>query len=175
MGHSLNILPSNGQQLSLDSSALLQVRQPLSNTPGNAQPRTMASEDSCCETKHLAQADNPNYLIPASQLQPPVQQLETTFDRQRQSIRRRRQHKHSRNPIIHSPQYQDYRARQGRSGNHEDGKWPEILEIAFLDGNNLSFHSSFFILLTLSKPSLTYLRWAEESSPSRANPMGVTN
>lgn len=145
MGHSIHILPSNGQQLSLDSSVLLQNRQPLSATPGNAQPCIMASENSCRENKHLALADNPTYHMSSAQLQPQLQQLDTTFDRQRQSIRRRRQHKHSRNPIIHSPQYQDYRARQSRSGNQEDGKWPEVLEMAFLDGNNLSARGIFFL------------------------------
>ncbi|KAH6669450.1 TEA/ATTS domain family-domain-containing protein [Halenospora varia] len=45
-----------------------------------------------------------------------------------------RQRRWTRNPIVDSPQYQAYRARSQREGNApEDQKWPEILEMAFLD------------------------------------------
>ncbi|KAM3077851.1 hypothetical protein ACMFMF_004269 [Clarireedia jacksonii] len=40
----------------------------------------------------------------------------------------------SRNPIVDSPQYQAYRAKQNHDGGSaKDTKWPDVLELAFLD------------------------------------------
>ena len=140
-----HILLSNVQQLPLgDHSGFLRVRQALSDTAGNAQPRTLDSDGSYHGSKgRLPRTDVPIYSMPTVQSQSPLYNLESTLDHQCQSTQRHRQYRYSRNPIAYSPQYQAYRARQSRDGNHEDAKWPEILEIAFLDGNCLSFLGVF--------------------------------
>ncbi|TAQ86564.1 hypothetical protein B7494_g5123 [Chlorociboria aeruginascens] len=56
-----------------------------------------------------------------------------TLELRKQSSRRMRSQRHGRNPIVDSPQYQAYRARQSREGNPDESKWPEVLENAFLD------------------------------------------
>jgi len=176
MDHCRHILPSNYQHLSLEDSSelLLQPRQPLSNAAGNAQLRTLASVHLYRDGKgHRLQTDRPMYSIPTVPSQPPRQLLQGTLEQRRQNTRRRRHHRYTRNPIVDSPQYQAYRARQGRDGNQEDAKWPEILEIAFLDGNYLPRLASSPGLLTINKPLSKYPRWAEESSPTKANPTAV--
>ncbi|PQE03320.1 transcription factor protein [Rutstroemia sp. NJR-2017a BBW] len=67
--------------------------------------------------------------------QPP---LNTTLEQRRLAQRRRRFHPTtaaaSRNPLVDSPQYQAYRAKQNRDGGSADKpKWPDVLEVAFLD------------------------------------------
>lgn len=79
----------------------------------------------------------PTFTMPAKQSQISMQHLESNIDHQHRPLHRPRQYRYSRNPIAFSPQYQAYRARQSRDGNQEDAKWPEILELAFLDGNCL--------------------------------------
>ncbi|PMD38236.1 TEA-domain-containing protein [Hyaloscypha variabilis F] len=71
--------------------------------------------------------------MPTLPSQPARPLIVNSLDARRQSTRRRRQMKYSRNPIVDSPQYQAYRARQSREGNAEDAKWPQQLEMAFLD------------------------------------------
>ncbi len=133
------MIPSNysSHQLSLDDSSVLSgVRTPLSDSAGNAQLHNLASVGLYHDSKELqTQVDRPIYSLPTVPSQPPRQCLGNTLEHPRQATRRRRHQRYSRNPIVDSPQYQAYRARQNRDGNPEDAKWPEILEIAFLDGN----------------------------------------
>ncbi|KAF8848566.1 hypothetical protein BDZ45DRAFT_605753 [Acephala macrosclerotiorum] len=73
------------------------------------------------------------YSIPTVPSQPARQPIANTLELRRQNTRKRRHMRFSRNPIVDSPQYQAYRARQNRDGNPNELKWPEILEVAFLD------------------------------------------
>ena len=176
MEHYLHIIPSNCQQSPLDLlSGLEQARQPLCSTAGNTQPRALVFKEGYPHNKgYLARSDRPTYLMPTAQSQLSLKLPENTLDRQRQSLRRRRHSRYTRNPIACSPQYLAYRARQSRDGNQEDAKWPEVLEIAFLDGNTLSRPFVFtFTSLTRSKPLWTSLQWVEENSLTKANHMAV--
>lgn len=83
-------------------------------------------------------ADIPTFTVPMEQPQSQfTAQAPEGISDHRQSLRWRKKNKHgrSRNPIANSPRYRAYRARQSRGSNKEDAKWPEILEVAFLDGN----------------------------------------
>lgn len=139
MDHRRHILPSSYQshQLSLeDLSVLSGIRTPLSDAAGNAQLHNLASVGLYHDSKGLQpRVDRPMYSLPTVPSQPPPQSLGNTLEHRRQATRRRRHQRYSRNPIVDSPQYQAYRLRQNRDSNPEDAKWPEILEIAFLDGN----------------------------------------
>ena len=74
------------------------------------------------------------YSMPTLPSQPAGPPIVNSLEARRQSTRRRRQHlTYSRNPIVDSPQYQAYRARQSREGAKE-ATWPQQLEMAFLDG-----------------------------------------
>jgi transcriptional enhancer factor len=145
MDHRRHILPSSypPQQLALDDhSGLSQVKQSLSDSAGNAQLHALASVRVYHDNKTLQpRMDKPLYSIPTLPSNPPRQPLANTLELRRQSTRRRRHQRYSRNPIVDSPQYQAYRARQNREGNPEDAKWPEVLEIAFLDGTHYCFLS----------------------------------
>lgn len=139
MDHRRHILPSsfNTQQLSLDDpSGHSRVRQPLSDSAGNAQLHALASVGLYHESKELQpRVDRPIYSIPTAPSQPARQPVANTLELRRHHTRRRRNQRPSRNPILDSPQYQAYRARQVRDGAAEsDQKWPEVLELAFLDG-----------------------------------------
>lgn len=131
-----HILPSNypSQHASLDDS-LARDRPPLTDSAGNSQLHTLASTVSHHDTKGFPpRFDRSLYTIPTVPSQPARQLLANTSKLRRQNTRRRRHMRFSRNPIVDSPQYQAYRARQNRDGNIDDLKWPECLEIAFLDG-----------------------------------------
>lgn len=133
-----HILPSSfpTQQLPLDDPSILsRPRQPLSDSAGNAQLHALASIGLYHDSKGLQpRVHRPMYSIPTVPSQPARQPLANALELRKQHTRRRRIQRHSRNPIVDSPQYQSYRARQNRDGNPEDAKWPEVLEAAFLDG-----------------------------------------
>ena len=139
MEHRRHILPSQGypsQQLSLDDPNGLSIRQPLSDSAGNAQLHALGPAGIYHERKgHQPRAERSMYSIPTIPSQPPRQPVGIKLEARRQHTRRRRHVKYSCNPIVDSPQYQAYRERQSREGNPDDQKWPEILEMAFLDGN----------------------------------------
>lgn len=141
MEHRRHILPSSypSQQPPIDdSSALSRSRQPLSDAAGNSQLHALASVGLYHDSKGLQpRVERPMYPIPTVPSQPSRQALGSTLELRRHHSRRQRHHRYSRNPIVDSPQYQAYRARQNRDGNPDDAKWPEVLEVAFLDGNTL--------------------------------------
>ena len=119
-----------------NTNLLLQTISSL-HVAGNTQLRNLASEGSYHDGKeYLPPADKPLIVMPSEHCQSPLRYLERNLDHQHQSLRQRKLYRYSRNPIVSSPQYQAYRARQSRDGNQEDAKWPEILEAAFLDGNS---------------------------------------
>lgn len=162
-------------QLSLDE--LSRPRQPLIDSAGNAQLHALASVGIYQLENKARQhrADRPPmYAIPPTlPSQPARPPLGSTLDLRKQNNRRRRFNRHSRNPIIDSPQYQAYRARMNRDGNPEDAKWPEILEIAFLDGK-----SSPHIIKDgpdSLKLSSRYHPWVGGSIRIRGSHMVVTN
>lgn len=130
---------SSYQSLSLEDHGGLLSREPLSDAAGNAQLHSLAHAYHDYKGSE-PRVDRPMYSIPTVPSQPPQQYpLGSTLEPRRQSTRRRRHHRfsdhrYSRNPIVDSPQYQAYRARQSRDGNQEDLKWPMLLEMAFLDG-----------------------------------------
>ncbi|KUJ08869.1 uncharacterized protein LY89DRAFT_658590 [Mollisia scopiformis] len=134
-----HILPSNypSQDISLDDSSS-RDRQPLADSAGNAQLHTLASIGLNHDSKgFLPRLDRPLYAIPTVPSQPARLPIGNTLELRRQHTRRRRHMRYSRNPIVDSPQYQAYRARQNRDGNADDLKWPAILELAFLDVHRL--------------------------------------
>jgi transcriptional enhancer factor len=139
MEHRRHILPSQSypsHQLSLDEINGLSSRQPLSDAAGNAQINALASARIYHERKsRQPRAERSMYSMPTLPSQPTIPPVLHSLEDRRQSTRRRRHMKYSRNPIVDSPQYQAYRARQTREGNTEDAKWPPLLEMAFLDGN----------------------------------------
>lgn len=133
-----HILPSNysSQHTSLDSP-VTRDRQPLTDSAGNAQLHTLASLGHHHDIKGFPPGlDRSLYSIPTVPSQPARQTVASTLDVHRRQTRRRRHMRFSRNPIVDSPQYQAYRARQNRDGNVDDLKWPQILEFAFLDGKS---------------------------------------
>lgn len=137
MEHRRHTLPPGYSlhQLPLDNpSGLSRARQPLADSAGNAQHHTLASVLYHDSKGHQARVERPMYSIPTVPSQPPRQSVGNTLELRRQSTRRQRNLRFSRNPIIESSQYQAYRARQNREGTGEDAKWPEDLEMAFLDG-----------------------------------------
>lgn len=137
-----HILPSQtypSHPLSLDDVNGLCNRQPLSDAAGNAQLHALAPAGIYHERKtQKPRAESSMYSMPTLPSQPARPLIVNSLDARRQSTRRRRQMKYSRNPIVDSPQYQAYRARQSREGNAEDAKWPQQLEMAFLDGKHCS-------------------------------------
>lgn len=131
-----HILPSNysSQHTSLNSP-VTRDRQPLTDSAGNAQLHTLASLGHHHDTKGFSQGlERSLYSIPTVPSQPARQPVSLEMRRRQQHTRRSRHMRFSRNPIVDSPQYQAYRARQNRDGNVDDLKWPQILEFAFLDG-----------------------------------------
>jgi len=150
MDHRQHILPASYQSHQLpveDLSVLSGIRAPLFDSAGNAQLQNLASVGLYHDSKGLQpRVDRPMYSLPTVPSQPLRQPLGNTLEHRRQTPRRRRHQRYSRNPIVDSPQYQAYRARQNRDGNPEDAKWPEILEIAFLDGNCNLLHPNILQL-----------------------------
>ncbi|KAL3422121.1 transcription factor [Phlyctema vagabunda] len=138
MDHRRHILPSsfNSSQLPLDDPVVhSRVRQPLSDSAGNAQLHALASVGLYHDSKGLQpRVERPIYSIPTVPSQPARHPAPNSLELRRQHTRRRRQYRHTRNPIQDSAQYQAYRARQIRDGSSEsEAKWPGILEDAFLD------------------------------------------
>jgi transcriptional enhancer factor len=132
-----HILSSNypSHPLSLDEPNGLSTRQPLADSAGNTQLQALPSAGIYYESKGLQpRVERSMYSMPTLPSQPARQPIGNTLEVRRQSMRKRRHIKYSRNPIVDSPQYQAYRARQAREGNSDDAKWPLTLEIAFLDG-----------------------------------------
>jgi transcriptional enhancer factor len=138
MEHRRHILPTQSypsHQLSLDDSNGISSREPLSDAAGNAQIHALASAGIYHERKsHQPPAERSMYSMPTLPSQPARPPVVNSLEARRQSTRRRRHMKFSRNPIVDSPQYQAYRARQSREGNTDDARWPPLLEMAFLDG-----------------------------------------
>jgi transcriptional enhancer factor len=138
MEHRRHILPSQSYppyQLSLDDVNGLSSRQPLSDAASNGQLQELASASIYHERKsHQPRAERSMYSMPTLPSQPVRPPVVNSLEARHQGTRRRRHMKYSRNPIVDSPQYQAYRARQSREGNAEDAKWPLPLEMAFLDG-----------------------------------------
>jgi transcriptional enhancer factor len=142
MEHRRHILPSQSyplHQLSLEEGNGISSRQPLSDAAGNAQLLALAPSGIHHEGKlHSARMESyrsmytPMPTLPSQPARPPTT---NSLEARRQHTRRRRHMKYSRNPIVNSPQYQAYRARQTREGKGEDVKWPLVLEMAFLDGS----------------------------------------
>ncbi|EKD18402.1 transcription factor [Drepanopeziza brunnea f. sp. 'multigermtubi' MB_m1] len=128
-----HILPSSYTLPLEDLSGFSRAREPLANSAGNAQPHNLASILYNDSKGHQPRVERPMYSIPTVPSQPPRQSVGNTLELRRQSTRRQRHLRLSRNPIIESPQYQAYRARQEREGNSEESKWPPELEVAFLD------------------------------------------
>jgi transcriptional enhancer factor len=144
MEHQRQTLSSGYSSLPLhldEQGELSRLRQALSESAGNAQPHNLASIGSYHDSKlHQPRLERPMYSMRTVPSQPSRQPVADTLELRRQHTRRRRALRYSRNPIVDSPQYQAYRARQNRDGNGEDSKWPEILEIAFLDGKGCFTH-----------------------------------
>jgi transcriptional enhancer factor len=138
MEHRRHILPSQSypsHQLSLNDVNGLSSRQPLTDAAGNGQLQALAPARIYHERKsHQPRAERSMHSMPTLPSQPAGPPVVSSLESRRQGTRRRRHMKCSRNPIVDSPQYQAYRARQFREGNEEDAKWPLPLEMAFLDG-----------------------------------------
>lgn len=151
MEHRRHILPSSypAHPLSLDDpSGLLRggPRQPLTDSAGNSQSQQgqpflgLYHHDNKEPQPRLDRPMYPTSTVPSS-----LQSMVPSWERHNRQTnnRRRRQHKFSRNPIVDSPHYKAYRARQNRDGNPDDAKWPHDLEIAFLDGRDETFKTCF--------------------------------
>lgn len=112
------------------------LRQPLSESAGNAQIHTLASTEIHHDYKGSQPLfEGPPYALPTVPSQRQSHNIGNTLEIRRQNTRKRRQLKFSRNPIVDSPHYRAYRERQTREGDeNQDTKWPEVLEDAFLDG-----------------------------------------
>jgi len=138
-----HILPSSypAHPLSLDDpSGLLRggPRLPLTDSAGNSQSQQgqpflglYHHDNKEMQPRGVDRPMYPTPTVPSS-----LQSMVPSWERHNRQInnRRRRQQKFSRNPIVDSPHYKAYRARQNRDGNPDDAKWPHDLEIAFLDG-----------------------------------------
>ena len=122
-----------------DSTLHSRHRQPLadSDSAGNAQQAFDSNILSHHESKAIRpHVDRPpaSYIVPS---QPSRQPLGNTLVLRKQSHRKQRRDRfENQNPIIGSPQYLAYRSRQTRDGPNEDAKWPDQLELAFLDGKD---------------------------------------
>ncbi|TGO60266.1 hypothetical protein BOTNAR_0148g00040 [Botryotinia narcissicola] len=135
-----NILPSGytSQQLQMDdSSGLSRLKEPLSDSAGNAQLHDLASGSSYHDNKrhHMRGQERSMYSMPTLPSQPLRLPAGNTLELRKRHNRQQRFNRHSnRNPIVDSPQYQAYRARANRDGSTQgDSKWPVVLEDAFLD------------------------------------------
>jgi transcriptional enhancer factor len=110
-------------------------RQPL--TAGNSQLQVLAQGGLYHDHKDYGhRSERMMYAIPTivPSVPSPRQSVGHTWEQRRQRHRRSHQQRYSRNPLADSPNYIAYRARQNRDGNPEDAKWPEVLEMGFLDG-----------------------------------------
>lgn len=139
MEDSRNTLPlgHSSQQLQLDeSSGPSRLKEPLSDSAGNAQLHELASVDIYHENKRhpMRSQERSMYSMPTLPSQPLRPPVGNSLGLRKRHNRQQRFNRHSnRNPIVESPQYQAYRARvDGKAVG--DSKWPEILENAFLDG-----------------------------------------
>jgi transcriptional enhancer factor len=127
-------------QLQLQLDNLSTARQPLSNLAGNAQPHTLPLVNLHHDHKDSRPgSDRTLRSAPTVPSQPQWRNIGSALDLRRQSIRKGRHLKFSRNPIVDSPQYKAYRERQTREEDLKDAKWPNVLEDAFLDGKLPSF------------------------------------
>ena len=125
-----HIVPSNyPSHHSLDEQdGLRRSRQPLTDAAGNTQcHQTLAN----LIESYNEQKSRQSYPVPTLSSQHPRQSTRSSLQNRRH---RNRTHRSSRNPIIDSQAYQAYRARQCPDGKDDDQKWPDILELAFLDG-----------------------------------------
>jgi transcriptional enhancer factor len=125
-------------QVSLDNISGLGrpgARPPLTDSTNNSQNHGYFSIDLYHDSKEFIQRpQGPMYLKSTVPSVPSHQPLAQTWEQRRNRNRRRKRQRYIRNPIVDSPHYQAYRARQNHDGNPDDQKWPEILELAFLDG-----------------------------------------
>ncbi|ESZ97337.1 hypothetical protein SBOR_2267 [Sclerotinia borealis F-4128] len=134
-----NILPPGypSQQLLDESSGLSRLKEPLSDSTGNAQLHELASVNIYHDSKRhpMRGQERSMYSMPTLPSQPLRPPAGNTLELRKRQNRQQRFNRHSnRNPIVDSPQYQAYRARANRDGNPVgDSKWPEVLENAFLD------------------------------------------
>jgi hypothetical protein len=122
-------------QLSLDGPNGPSSRQPVSDSVGNVRLHGLAPVGIYHERNGYQHRVERSMSMPTLLLQPVRQPIAKTLKVRHQSTRRQQHIEYSRNPIVGSPQYQVYRARQSQEGNLDDAKWPPTLEIAFLDGN----------------------------------------
>lgn len=113
------------------------TRQPLSDSAGNSQFPTLAPADLYQDFKApppRIENSQPRYsqpaIVPSQPLRPPVSQ---SLRYRRNHIRKQRAERPNRNPIQDSSQYQQYRQGCLKDSDNEQ-KWPEDLEVAFLNG-----------------------------------------
>ena len=135
-GHQQDI-PLNyaSQQLSLDA---LKSRYPLADSAGNAQGPPL---DNLYNYRKGALNHTPHSfslpILPSQQAQ--IHPNQTPLEFRKSQTQSHRFHR-SRNPIVESENYQNYRSRQTRD-NVKDMKWPDDLEDLFLDGKHAGFVS----------------------------------
>jgi hypothetical protein len=141
------VLPSNFYP-SLNSLDTLRPRLPLTDSTGNAQYHTVATENIYVDQKGLQPRPPPNVLLPTLPSQPARLPHRTSLEARRSHIRSQRTHRGSRpNPIVESKHYRAYRSRQVK-GN-DDQKWPDDLEDLFIEGWYLR-HYAIFMLTVIS-------------------------
>lgn len=118
-------------------------RLPLTEADSNVQFHEVSLTGYFDKEIHSCQ-DKLMYATPIVPSQGPRNLLGDRLDLRRRNTRRNRQQQlsYSRNPVIDSKHYQAYRERQRRDDNKDEQKWPDILEVAFLDGR--IFHDPFY-------------------------------
>jgi transcriptional enhancer factor len=145
-----SLVPSNYPIQHEQSNIILQSasRRPLTASAGNSQLQLFAQDNLYHDHKEYRHgSERTMYAIPTvvPSVPSPRQSLGHTWEQRRQRHRNSRQSRYTRNPLANSPPYLAYRARQNREGNPDDAKWPEVLEMAFLDGKPASrFHFACF-------------------------------
>jgi transcriptional enhancer factor len=120
----------------LDDHSGSKHRSPLTEADSNVQVYEVPSTSYFGTGIHHLRPDKSMYVTPVVPSQGPGPQSGNRLDIRRRNTRRNHQQQlnYSRNPVIDSKQYQAYRDRQRRVDNKDELKWPDILEIAFLDG-----------------------------------------
>lgn len=169
MESSRPIYPS--PQLLGDDLGLSRLRQPLTDAAGNSQLQTLPLTGPYDDKGPHLRGKTPQ-IVPTLPSQPPRHSLGSNLELRRQSMRRRRNPRFGRNPIVDSQQYQAYRARQNREGSSDDQKWPAILEDAFLDGNSSisSLLSTANIMLALIEiPTMGRRKYSYKGKPHGRN------
>jgi transcriptional enhancer factor len=134
-----SLVPSNYPSQFEQPAGILQSasRQPLTASAGNSQHQVLAQGGLYHDHKdYRHRSERTLYAIPTivPSVPSPRQSVGHTWEQRRQRHRTARQQRYSRNPLADSPNYIAYRDRQNRDSNPEDAKWPEVLEMAFLDG-----------------------------------------